>query len=64
LTSLSEVTDYETGEFLRSTFTYVDGEDIAWVGQAPGIRKYDLTAGDLKQELRRIPDEKIYPLHT
>lgn len=64
LTSLSEVTDYETGEFLRSTFTYVDDEDNAWVGRAPGIRKYDLTVDDLKRELRRIPDEKIYPLHT
>lgn len=64
LTSLSEVTDYETGEFLRSTFTYVDDKDIAWFGRAPGIRKYDLTVEDLKRELRRIPDEKIYPLHT
>ncbi|KAF1993989.1 hypothetical protein P154DRAFT_47441 [Amniculicola lignicola CBS 123094] len=64
LTSLSEVTDYKTGAFLRSTFTYVDNEDIAWVGRAPGIRKYDLTVEDLKRELKRIPDEKIYPLHT
>ncbi|KAF2240238.1 hypothetical protein BU26DRAFT_239113 [Trematosphaeria pertusa] len=64
LTTLSEVTDYETCEFLRSTFTYVDEEDIAWFGQVPGIRKYDLTVEDLKRELRRIPDEKIYLLHT
>jgi serine/threonine protein kinase len=64
LTSLSEVTDYKTGKFLRSTFTYVNKEDIAWIGQAPGIRKYDLTAEILKRELRRIPDEKIYPVHT
>ena len=64
LTSLSEVTDYEKGEFLRSTFTYVDDENVAWVGRAPGIRKYDLTVEDLKRELRRIPDEKIYPVHT
>jgi len=64
LTSLSEVTDYETGEFLRSTFTYVDEEDIVWAGRAPGIRKYDLTTDDLRRELRLIPDEKIYPLHA
>ncbi|KAF2636332.1 hypothetical protein P280DRAFT_460211 [Massarina eburnea CBS 473.64] len=64
LTTLSEVEDYETGEFIRSTFTYVDEEDVAWFGRAPGIRKYDLTVEDLKRELRRIPDEKIYPLHT
>lgn len=64
LTSLSEVTDYETGDFLRSTFTYVDEEDNAWVGRAPGIRKYDLTVEDIKRQLRRIPDETIYPLHT
>jgi len=63
LTSLSEVTNAETGEFLRSTLTYVDEEDIAWVGRAPGIRKYDLTTEDVKRELRRIADEKIYPLH-
>lgn len=64
LASLSEVTDYSTGEFLRSTFTYVDNEDIAWVGRAPGIRKYDLTVEDLTRNLQRIPDEKIYPLQT
>lgn len=63
LTTLSEVTDYETGKFLRSTFTYVDKKDIAWFGRVPGKRKYDLIVEDLKRELRRIPDEKIYPLH-
>jgi serine/threonine protein kinase len=64
LTTLSEVTDYATGKFLRSTFTYVDKEDVAWFGRMPGIRKYDLTVDDLRRELHRIPDEKIYPLHT
>ncbi|KAF2796415.1 hypothetical protein K505DRAFT_415748 [Melanomma pulvis-pyrius CBS 109.77] len=64
LTTLSEVENYETGEFIRSTFTYVDKEDTAWFGRVPGVRKYDLTVEDLKRELRRIPDEKIYPLHT
>ncbi|KAF2677812.1 hypothetical protein K458DRAFT_409429 [Lentithecium fluviatile CBS 122367] len=32
ITTLSEVTEYETGEFLRSTFTYVDKEDKTWFG--------------------------------
>lgn len=62
LTSLNEVTDYKTGEFLRSTFTYVDKEkSIAWFGQALGIRKYDLTIEHIKRNLGRIPDEKVYP---
>jgi len=64
LTTLSEITDYETGAFLRSTFVYVDEQDNAWFGRTPGIRKYDLTVDDIQRELRRIPDEKIYPLHT
>jgi len=64
LTNLCEVSDYETGAFLRSTFTYVDEQDIVWFGQTPGIRKYDLTVEDLKRDLRRIPDTKIYPPKT
>jgi len=51
LTSLSEVSDYKTGKFLRFTFTYVGNKNIAWVGRVPGIRKYDLTVEDLKREL-------------
>ncbi|KAF2239053.1 hypothetical protein EV356DRAFT_504424 [Viridothelium virens] len=64
LTNLCEVEDYETGAFKRSTFTYVDDEDIVWFGQAPGVRKFDLTTEDLNRLLQRIPDEKIYPLKT
>ena len=41
LNTLSEATDYETGKFLRSTFTYVDKEDKAWFGRMLGVRKYD-----------------------
>jgi hypothetical protein len=57
LKTLSEVTDYDTGydtgAFLRSTFTYVDEQDIAWFGRAPGVRKYDLTVDDLKTRAAR-----------
>lgn len=63
LTTLSEVEEYETGKFLRSSFAYIDKDNTVWFGEVPGIRKYDLTVEILKRELRRIPDEKIYPLH-
>jgi hypothetical protein len=53
LKTLSEVTAYDTGAFLRSTFTYVDEQDIAWFGRAPGVRKYDLTVDDLKTRAAR-----------
>ncbi|XTI95097.1 hypothetical protein V2W45_1474154 [Cenococcum geophilum] len=33
LISLSEVINYKTGEFLYSTFTYVNDKDIVWVGR-------------------------------
>ena len=64
LEALCEVSDFETGEFLRSTFTYIDEHDFAWFGQARGVRKYDLTAHELRKSLRLIPDEKIYPKVT
>jgi serine/threonine protein kinase len=64
LTNLCEVEDYETGAFKRTTFTYVDDNDVAWFGQTPDIRKYDLTVEDLNRLLQRIPDEKIYPRRT
>ncbi|KAF1999693.1 hypothetical protein P154DRAFT_523026 [Amniculicola lignicola CBS 123094] len=63
LTTLSEAEEYGTGKFLRSIFTYIDKDNAVWFGEAPGIQKYDLTVEILKRELRRIPDEKIYPLH-
>lgn len=64
LATLSEVENYETGEFIRSTFTYVDKQDIAWFGRVFGIRKYDLTVEGLKRELQEILNKKICPLHT
>lgn len=64
LRNICEVEDYETGAFKRTTFTYVDDQDVAWFGQTPNKRKYDLTVEDLNQLLQRIPDDKIYPLLT
>ncbi|GAB7350585.1 hypothetical protein MBLNU459_g1158t1 [Dothideomycetes sp. NU459] len=64
LTNLCEVFDAETNTLLRSTFTYINKEQVAWFGQALGISKFDLTVDDLKRNLKRIPDEKIYPLPT
>ncbi|KAK0247097.1 hypothetical protein LTS09_017766 [Friedmanniomyces endolithicus] len=61
LTDLCEVEDPETGTVLRTTFTFVDIHDAAWFGQVPGIRKYDLTVEDLRQNLLRVPDDTIYP---
>ncbi|KAK1056105.1 hypothetical protein LTR33_013977 [Friedmanniomyces endolithicus] len=61
LTDLCEVEDIETGAVLRSTFTFVDADDIVWFGQVCGVRKYDLTLEDLRQNLQRIPDDTIYP---
>ncbi|KAF2179157.1 hypothetical protein K469DRAFT_674859 [Zopfia rhizophila CBS 207.26] len=62
--NVCEVTDSNTGAFLRTTFSYVDKEDIVWFGRTPGIRKYDITVEDIERSLRRVPDEKIYPLET
>ncbi|KAH8693323.1 kinase-like domain-containing protein [Phaeosphaeriaceae sp. PMI808] len=64
LTTLSEAEEYGTGKFLRSIFTYIDKDNTVWFGEVPRIRKYDLTVEILKRELRRIPNEKIYPLHN
>jgi len=61
LTDLCEAEDTETGAVLRSTFTFVDVDGIVWFGQVCGIRKYDLTVEGLRQNLRRIPDDTIYP---
>ncbi|KAF2240343.1 hypothetical protein BU26DRAFT_470815, partial [Trematosphaeria pertusa] len=62
LRNLCEVEDYKTGAFKRTTFTYVDNQDVAWFGQTPDIRKYDLTVEDLNRLLQQIPDEKVYPI--
>lgn len=61
LTGLCEVEDLETGSVLCTTFSFVDGYNNVWFGQVSGVRKYDLTVEDLKRNLRRIPDEIVYP---
>jgi len=64
LTDLCEVEDIETGAVLRSPFTFVDVDNIVWFGQVCGVRKYDLTVEDLRQNLQRISDDTIYPEKT
>lgn len=61
LTDLCEVSDYGTGEVLRSSFTFVDADHVAWFGQVLGVRKYDLTVEDFNRQLCRVEDEVIYP---
>ncbi|KAI6920160.1 hypothetical protein KC355_g17294, partial [Hortaea werneckii] len=61
LAGLCEVEDFETGTFLRTTFTFVDAYNNAWFGQVSGVRKYDLDVEDIRRNLFRIPDETIYP---
>lgn len=62
--TLCEVADSETGSVLRTTFCFVDAYNNAWFGQIPHVRKYDLDVKDLQRNLRRIPDEIIYPKLT
>jgi hypothetical protein len=64
LTDLCEVEDYETGAVLRTTFTFVDADHTVWFGRIDGVRKYDLTGELLRENLRRIPDETVYPAIT
>jgi serine/threonine protein kinase len=64
LTDLCEVEDYETGAVLRTTFTFVDADHTVWFGRIDGVRKYDLTGETLREHLRRIADEKVYPPMT
>ncbi|KAF2756789.1 hypothetical protein EJ05DRAFT_78399 [Pseudovirgaria hyperparasitica] len=63
LTTRGEIEDYETGKFLRSFFSYIEKDGTVWYGELPGVRKYYLTVEILQRELRKIPDEKIYPLY-
>jgi serine/threonine protein kinase len=46
--------------FLYSSFGFVSDEYIAYFGQSE-LRKYDLTSKEIKQSLRRLPDEDVYP---
>lgn len=61
---MCEVTDIDTGAFQRCTFTYFDDRDFTWFGQVSGIRKQCLTINDIRANLKRIPDEMIYPIAT
>ncbi|CZT23739.1 uncharacterized protein RCC_09453 [Ramularia collo-cygni] len=59
--SLFEVFAAETGVFRRTLFTYVDASEQAWAGEVHNTRKYDLTAQDIQANLRRIPDQDVFP---
>lgn len=62
--SLFEVFAAENGAFRRTLFTYVDGGERAWAGEVHNIRKYDLTAQDVRANLRMIPDHDVFPKMT
>lgn len=59
--NLFEVFAANNGAFRRTIFTYVDFDDRAWVGEARGVRKYDLTDEILRSNLRQIPDDVVFP---
>lgn len=59
---LCEVFSFENGHqvFLRSTFAFVTGDYHVFFGQAP-IRKKTLSPKDIKENLKHVPDEEVYP---
>lgn len=64
LRDLCEIQDIETGAIIRSTFSFVDVNDTVWFGQVSGVRKYDLTVEDIRDNISRIPDDTVYPKVT
>lgn len=62
--SLFEVFAAEDGAFRRTLFTHVDAQGRAWAGEAHNIRKHDLTDQDLRANLRKIPDQDVFPQAT
>ncbi|EME45929.1 hypothetical protein DOTSEDRAFT_51542 [Dothistroma septosporum NZE10] len=62
--NLFEVFAADTGAFRRTLFTYVDTNEQAWAGEAHNIRKYDLTDQALQANLRKIPDQHVFPKVT
>ncbi|KAK0302530.1 hypothetical protein LTS01_023867 [Friedmanniomyces endolithicus] len=59
--NLFEVFAADSGAFRRTLFTYVDTNERAWAGEAHKIRKHDLTDGDIRANLRKIPDHDTFP---
>lgn len=59
---LCEVFSFENGHqvFSRSTFALVTGDYRVYFGQAP-IRKKALSPKDIKERLKHVPDEEVYP---
>ncbi|KAF2175643.1 hypothetical protein K469DRAFT_743221 [Zopfia rhizophila CBS 207.26] len=46
--------------FLYSSFGFITNEYIAYFGQS-NLRKYELTPKDIKDSLKLLPDEDVYP---
>jgi len=46
--------------FVYSSFGFITNEHIAYFGQS-NLRKYQLTAKDIKESLKLLPDEDVYP---
>ena len=61
LTDLCEVEDYETRAVLRTTFIFVDADHTVWFGRLDGVRKYEIPVERLREALRKVPDETVYP---
>lgn len=59
--TLFEAHDIETGNFLRSMFTYLDSSDHVWIGENHHVRKRDLTLHDLTSGLRKVADDVAFP---
>ncbi|KAF2219958.1 kinase-like domain-containing protein [Elsinoe ampelina] len=60
---LCEVTDVDTGSFKRTTFAYLDSEDVFYFGSTT-IPKLKMKDEDFLTALKKVPDEDIYPLPT
>ncbi|KAF2254812.1 serine/threonine-protein kinase-like protein [Trematosphaeria pertusa] len=46
--------------FLYSSFGFITNEYVAYFGQS-NLRKYELTPKDIKDSLKLLPDEDVYP---
>lgn len=46
--------------FLYSSFGYVTNDYTAYFGQST-LRKYELTSRDIRDSLKLLPDEEVYP---
>ena len=52
--------EYGNPIFLYSSFGYITDEYVAYFGQSK-LRKRELTQKDIRESLKRLPDEDVYP---